>query len=192
MAEAVSASREERPSTFDQLYWQDGYTWAMQQADALRRRDFDAVDWDNVIEEIEEVGRSERRSWTSHCATLIEHFLKLEYSRSGNPKAGQTWLNAVTRARLRMQDTLQENPGLKSLRPEMLRKAWKNGRQAAAAELAAYEADPTHSATYQQALRAWHRRLPDECPFTLADIEDPSWWPEVAREKLEHRQRQTA
>ena len=54
-----------------ELYDSDGYSWAIEQADALRRRDFAAVDWDHVIEEIKDVGKAEIRSWTSYCARTI-------------------------------------------------------------------------------------------------------------------------
>ncbi|MCY4187445.1 MAG: DUF29 family protein [Bryobacterales bacterium] len=60
------------------LYRQDGWSWAQQQAEALRRRDLQSIDWDNVIEEIESVGRAERGRWISHCARAIEHMLAVE------------------------------------------------------------------------------------------------------------------
>ena len=52
------------------LYREDGYGWAIEQADALRRRDVGAIDWENVSEEIEAVGKSEKREWTSYCRRI--------------------------------------------------------------------------------------------------------------------------
>ena len=49
-------TRQQRDSA--ELYHSDPYAWSVEQSDALRRRDFAAVDWDNVIEEIVSVGRT--------------------------------------------------------------------------------------------------------------------------------------
>lgn len=187
MAEAASISREERSRSLNELYWTDCYTWAMQQADALRRRDFAAVDWDNVIEEIEGVARSERRSWTSHCATLVGHMLKLEHWRIQNPEVGQTWINTILAARRHMRDTLDDNPGLRSQQEEMLRTAWKRARRDAKADLAEYQTAAREGPEYKEALRDWERDLPDSCPYGLAAIEDPEWWPNNVRHKLRAR-----
>ena len=53
MATVVGIPDTRRPSEQKDLYYRDYYTWARLQADVLRRRDFDAVDWENVTEEIE-------------------------------------------------------------------------------------------------------------------------------------------
>ncbi len=61
------------------LYNRDTFTWAKQQADALRHRDLAAIDWDNVIEEIESVGRAERANWVVNCAPALQHMLLVEH-----------------------------------------------------------------------------------------------------------------
>ena len=69
-----------RPSTSpDNLYKQDDYTRAKQQAGNLRRRDLEQIDWNNVIEEIESVGRSEKTRWASHCAIANERMLAVKH-----------------------------------------------------------------------------------------------------------------
>jgi hypothetical protein len=59
------------------LYESDFYQWIQQTAGALKAKAFDQVDWDNVIEEIESMGRSERRELKSRLIVLLEHLLKL-------------------------------------------------------------------------------------------------------------------
>lgn len=54
----------------NELYWRDSSSWSLEQADALRRRDFDAVDWGNVKEEIEDLARSDARRLTSQYARI--------------------------------------------------------------------------------------------------------------------------
>ena len=60
------------------MYRNDPYTWALQQAAAMRRGDIAAIDRENVIEEIEDLGRAEERQWTKNCSRVIEHLLKME------------------------------------------------------------------------------------------------------------------
>jgi hypothetical protein len=58
------------------LYEKDLYAWTQAQGDALRRRAFNEVDWDNVAEEIETLGRSEKRAIASRLEVLLTHLLK--------------------------------------------------------------------------------------------------------------------
>ena len=61
------------------LYDKDTYTWALQQADALRRRSANEVDWENVAEEIESVGKTEARELENRYIVLLTHLLKWLY-----------------------------------------------------------------------------------------------------------------
>jgi uncharacterized protein DUF29 len=60
------------------LYGDDILLWSEQQADALRRRAANEIDWENVAEEIEAVGRSERNAVESHLVQALLHDLKAE------------------------------------------------------------------------------------------------------------------
>lgn len=191
MGEGASISPDKPEQSAEELYWADTYTWAMQQADALRRRDFSEVDWDNVIEEIEDLGRRELRSWKGHCANLIRHMLKLEYWQSWNIETGQSWIRTIANAREQMRDTLDENPGIQSKRQEMLEQAWKTCRHNVASDLAGLQAGSQVSRDYKKAWREWERKLPNHCPYELAAIEDPAWWPEAVQHKLEQGGRET-
>lgn len=173
----------------EDLYWHDTYSWAMQQAEALRRRDFEAVDWENLIEEVEDMGRSERRTWTSHCKNLVEHMLKLEWRDPREAEVGQRWIDTVRNARISMRETIEDNPGLQSQRPEMLSRAWVRGRNAAVVGLASYEVGATVGSNFRNACRRWEKQLPAECPYTVAEMEDFDWWPEGIARKFEHREK---
>ena len=185
MGEPTSISPDKPEQSSEELYWADTYTWAMQQADALRRRDFSSVDWDNVIEEIEDMGKSELRRWKSHCASLIRHMLKLEYWPSWDVKTGQAWIRTISNAREQMRDTLDESPGLQSKKQEMLGQAWKTGRRNVARDLAELQTGSQIGRGHKHAWREWERKLPNHCPYELAAIEDPGWWPEGVQCRLE-------
>ena len=66
----------------NQLYDRDFNLWVEEMAIALRNRDIKAMDWNNLLEEIEDLGKSEKRSLESYLERLVEHILKLKYWRA--------------------------------------------------------------------------------------------------------------
>jgi Domain of unknown function DUF29 len=63
-----------------ELYERDYYAWIQKQVRALRKHRVDEIDWANVAEEIQDLGKSEKRSVESHMARIVEHLLKLAYT----------------------------------------------------------------------------------------------------------------
>ncbi len=63
-------------------YEKDFVIWTEEQASALKARQFTRLDYDNLIDEIEDMGKSEKRSLESYLQRLIEHLLKLQYWRA--------------------------------------------------------------------------------------------------------------
>jgi hypothetical protein len=98
-------------------YDTDVVSWSERQAGLLRRRAAGELindvelDWPNIAEEIESVGRSERSALASHVGTVIEHLLKLEASPASAPRAGCK--ETVIRARASIDELLEESPGLR-------------------------------------------------------------------------------
>ena len=175
---------EHRVLTLGELYRNDSFTWALEQAAALRRRDFDEVDWDNVIEEVEDIGRSRERAWEYQCQTIVLHMLQLQHRQPEDPMIGMGWILAVDNARLELDKTVDKNPGLKSARGQMLRDAWRYGRRLAVNQLAIHELGSQGASGYKNAQRRWMQRIAESCPYTLAQIEDEDWWPEEVRPRL--------
>jgi hypothetical protein len=79
-------------SRIEQLYEDDFPAWARQQARALRQlagtRPDTEIDFAHLIEEVRDLGKSERDAVRSHLRTIIEHCLKLEHSSAHDPRAG--------------------------------------------------------------------------------------------------------
>ena len=145
-----------------ELYVSDTYSWALQQADALRRRDLNEVDWDNVIEEIESVGRAQRNTWVSLCARALERLLAIEYGTGACENALVAWAREVMHFRRQMADVLDANPGLQGQYAVMYASAWRSARRAAVDRLTEYE-DPAMPTAVRH---KWDRlRLPAECPY---------------------------
>jgi hypothetical protein len=70
------------------LYEEDFYLWAEDQAQALRDRRFDELDLANLIEEVEDLGGAPRRSVRSRARRIMEHLLKLQHSPATEPRLG--------------------------------------------------------------------------------------------------------
>ena len=96
------------------LYEADFVRWTTEQANALRdlaRVGSNlALDWENLAEEIESLGRSQRSELRSRIRTIIRHLLKLEISPATEPRAG--WRETVRNAQAESQDLLTDSPSL--------------------------------------------------------------------------------
>lgn len=181
----LAAPRLQQIPEAGDLYKQDFYSWTAQQAAALKRKDLAAIDWGNVIEEIEALGRAEKSSLTSHYANAVEHLLKLQYHGPRQADSAVPWEISVRNARDGIEEVLEENPGLKNKRGEVFTRAWTRGRKAAVNAFVSYYTEGI--ADYGQrrlaekrARRRWNEALPRLCPYTRAQVEDADWWPERA------------
>src|SRR5215469_12676972 len=98
-----------------ELYDRDYYAWIQHQVQALRERRIEDVDWANAAEEIEDLGKSERRGLRSQLARLLEHLLKLQYLR-GTSRANNRrgWELSIKGARIAVEDLLNDSPSLRS------------------------------------------------------------------------------
>ena len=96
-----------------ELYDRDFVLWTEQQATALRRaKDTNLpLDWENLAEEIESLGRSDRRELTSQIRRIIHHLLKIESSPAAGPQDG--WRSTIRNARAEIEDLLRDSPSLR-------------------------------------------------------------------------------
>lgn len=112
-------------------YELDGYGWALAQAALLRERRFDEADLDNIIEEIETVGRSEWRTVRSALRVLCMHILKWQYQPS---KRSRSWALSIASQRLEYARAIKDNPSLRPHLDDILAEAHKSARLEAAGE----------------------------------------------------------
>ncbi|AFZ56451.1 DUF29 domain-containing protein [Anabaena cylindrica FACHB-243] len=113
------------------LYDTDFVTWTQQTAELIRAEKWDRVDWDAVVEEIESLGRSDRRELKSRLEVLLQHLLKWQYQpslRSGS------WQNAIAEQRNRIEDLLQDSPSLNPYLEEVLADCYRRGKKLASNE----------------------------------------------------------
>ena len=149
-------------------YDTDIVSWSEHQADLLRRHaasaraNDPALDWPNIIEEIESVGRSERSALASHIRTVLEHLAKLETSPAVEPRGG--WRQTVLRARAAIDAVLEESPSLRPSLNTMTAREMQRIRPLVADALAQYRESPRVpleqiNYTANQVLGPW---LPDD------------------------------
>ncbi len=124
----------------DTLYRQDFYRWTQEQARALRagteRGANLPVDWENVAEEIESLGQSDRREIISRLRTIIRHLLKLQCSPASEPRAG--WRRTVTLQRIELADVLVASPSLRRELPTLIKQAAEGAVRLAVDDLIAH------------------------------------------------------
>jgi Domain of unknown function DUF29 len=93
-----------------ELYDRDFFLWTQEQAAALRavRKSNLPLDWDNLAEEIESLGKSDRRQLRPQIRRILRHLFKLEVSRALDPRAG--WSTTIRDSRSEIEDVLQDSP----------------------------------------------------------------------------------
>jgi hypothetical protein len=113
------------------LYETDFAAWIAVTVAQLRAKDYAQVDWENLLEEIDAMGRRERKSLKSNLVILLQHLLKWHYQpdmRSGS------WKGTIREHRRRIRDDLQDSPSLNSYLVEIIPVAYLDAREAAADE----------------------------------------------------------
>lgn len=116
-------------------YNSDFFLWTQQQAAALRHVGKHAeIDIINLATEIEDLGKRDRRSLESHCATVIEHLYKLAASPSQKPASG--WIHTIQRHQDEIASILEDSPSLLKIIEERWDKVVIRGARAAQTSLA--------------------------------------------------------
>lgn len=152
------------------LYRSDIHAWSAEQASALRRRDFDAVDWDNVIEEIDDLGKQERLKWTSYCSNVLRHFLKIEHFREARPETVSFWLKEIRNQRSLMFKQLRNAVSLKTECDSLYPSAWEDARMDAVRELAELDVENKLQPDFDTAFHHRNYSLPSTCPYPLEHV----------------------
>ncbi len=106
------------------LYEQDLALWIDDVVAKLKARDFDNLDIDNVIEEIDALGKSQRREVKSRLQTLLAHILKRLYVDS--PLDYNGWERTIREQRKELRLLFEQSPSLKGYYTEVFDNAWQS------------------------------------------------------------------
>lgn len=140
------------------LYEADYLQWIETTVEKLRISDYSNVDWDNLIEEIADMARSERKSLKSNLVVVLMHLLKWQYQperRSGS------WKGSIVEHRRRIRDDLKDSPSLKPYFEEVLAECYADAVIQASAETDL----PTEI-------------FPPLCTYTVIEILDSKFFPQ--------------
>lgn len=138
------------PANEKLCYEKDFFKWSSEQAKFLEKGEFSKLDIDNLVEEIESLGRSEKRALRSYLEILLIHMLKDKFQTEKHTKS---WDLSIKEANYKARTTLQENPSLKSKLKLVVKEAYFSARLRAALETGLEEST-----------------FPEECPWDLKKI----------------------
>lgn len=139
-------------------YENDFYGWVFDQAEFLRAGRFVDLDVEHLIEEIESMGRREKRTLESRLIVLLHHLLKWQYQPA---RRGRSWQSTIKVQRRRLAEVVDDNPSLKPKIPELLASAYIAAISSASAETGIDETV-----------------FPQDCPWSFAQIMETSFYPE--------------
>lgn len=131
-------------------YEKDFCRWIDSQAELLKNRDLDKLDIDNLIEEIESLGRSDKRSLRSHTIVLLKHMLKQQYQAEQDCNS---WKASISNARRGIRLLIKDSPSLKNELKIIFPEAYLDAVEEAAIETG-LSVDT----------------FPQECPWTIQEI----------------------
>jgi hypothetical protein len=140
------------------LYDTDFNQWIESQVKLLRDRQLNHLDIENLIEEIESLGKSDKRQLKSRLEVLLHHMLKWQYQpteRTGS------WKGTIAEQRRRIRDLLLDSPSLKPYVEVVSNACYADAREQASLETGL-------------SLNCF----PQDCPYEIADTLSPEFWPE--------------
>ena len=106
------------------LYEKDFALWVEQQSNYIEKREFEAIDWENIQEEIAALGRSERHEIENRLEVLLEHLLKRCYVNSAYDNRG--WELTIKEQRKQIKRLLRSSPSLKDYLSKILPEIWQD------------------------------------------------------------------
>ncbi len=140
------------------VYDRDYYGWAVDQAALLRAGRLAQADIEHIAEEIESIGKGEKRELVSRLAVLLLHLQKWRFQPM---LRGPSWRATIRVQRRDLAVHMRDNPSLKSVLGEAIEQAYGNAIIEAEAETGLPEAS-----------------YPAGCPWGFEQMMDPEFWPD--------------
>ncbi|QOV21582.1 DUF29 domain-containing protein [Anabaenopsis elenkinii] len=119
------------PQVSPTLYDTDYHLWVLETVQQLENRDFNSVDWSNLIDEVWDLSRREKRRMESLLTLLIEHLLKSTYWESEKPRNLAHWQAEITNFRKQIKRELKASPSLNTYLKEIFIECYQDAREIA-------------------------------------------------------------
>lgn len=142
------------------LYEADFAAWALEQAEAVKRQDWSAIDVPNLAEELESMGRQQRAELRNRLAVLLMHLLKWQFQPMHREVHGRSWVSTIRTQRSEIESHIEDSPSLAPYIPEAMSRAYGKAVFGAAEETGF---DTT--------------AFPQDCPYTWEQVMDQKWLP---------------
>ncbi len=142
------------------MYEQDFYLWLKETANLLKEKRFEELDLTHLVEEIESMGRSEKRELKSRLKQILIHLLKWQYQPQMRPYYGNSWISTIVTQRRDLLLLLQDSPSLRGLLDEYWQESYQIARKDASKETGLSE-----------------EVFPFNCPFELSEVLNPDYLP---------------
>jgi hypothetical protein len=139
------------------LYDRDFYAWANEQAALLRAGKLSLADIEHIAEEIESMGKTEKRELVSRLTVLLLHLLKWQFQPV---RRGSSWQTSVRVQRRDLKAHMQDNPSLRAKLPEAIEQAYGTAIIEAADQTGLLEST-----------------FPATCPWSFGQLMDDGFWP---------------
>ncbi len=155
MKEELKSLSKER---LKELYHKDFPLWAEINLQLLKEKAYELVDWENLLEEIEDMARSDLKACISYLAVILEHLYKWDnFKHLVGKEGGKSWVKSVENARTRILSMFEVYPSLRSKLPHEIDTAWKFAK----AELKIWLRDNDHDPEAFE--------IPEKCPYTYEE-----------------------
>lgn len=128
-------------------YEQDFYAWSLHSARLIRAGKLSEIDTEHLAEEIESMGKSEKREFMNRFAILIAHLLKWQFQPG---RRSNSWKYTIKEQRLQLLELLEESPSLKHDLPAKIKSIYEHARTIALRDTGLDE-----------------NNLPPSCPFSI-------------------------
>ena len=142
-------------------YDDDFYGWTQANAALIRQQKWHDVDWEHVAEELEALGKRDRRELESRLVTLMVHLLKWCFQPERRQRS-RSWRRTILEQRRQLASLMSDSPSLRPRAASVLARLYLHARQLAAAETGLPE-----------------DVFPGACPWTVFQVLDSHFWPDT-------------
>lgn len=143
-------------SELKQIYHKDFPLWVDINLQLLKEKAYELVDWENLLEEIEDMGQRHLDACISYLAVILEHMYKWDNFKhlAGGEDAGSKWIKSIKNARTGIEAEFKKYPSIKSKLPLQFEKAWIEAIKRIEIWLRNNDYEPEDF------------DIPEECPYT--------------------------
>ena len=173
-------------ATNAESYATDFYAWCLSTAELVRARQWDEIDPEALAEELESLGKSQKRELESCLEGLVMHLLKWVH-QPGRRQEGHSWYDTIREHRNQIARLLRDSPSLKPQVTPLLAEVYPEARAWALGEMTSYSQEKLVRQVIQQApedlppqfaLFGIRNPPPPQCPWTVEQILDKDFWPD--------------